>query len=136
MQKKKPAHQELVPVEIIERRILLVRGHKVMLDLADLYEVTTGNLNKAVKRNLKRFPEDFMFQLTKEEADDLRFQIGISKAAGGRVKVSSHVNHGPAQSSRLARFAGRRRRSRNEPRNRLVILGDDDLVARRKMMNQ
>ena len=51
-------------------------------DLAALYEVTTFNLNKAVKRNINRFPEDFMFQLTAEEADALRFQIGMSKAKG------------------------------------------------------
>jgi len=55
-------------------------------DLADLYEITTSNLNKAVKRNPDRFPEDFMFQLTKEEFEHLRFQIGISKESsrGGR----------------------------------------------------
>ena len=78
----------LVQLERIERSILLIRGHKVMLDadLAALYGVTTFNLNKAVKRNLGRFPEDFMFQLTAEEANALRFQIGISKRKrrGGR----------------------------------------------------
>jgi phage regulator Rha-like protein len=71
----------------IDRSILLIRGHKVMLDadLAHLYGVTTFNLNKAVKRNLDRFPQDFMFQLTAEEAAALRFQIGISKIGrGGR----------------------------------------------------
>jgi hypothetical protein len=74
----------LIPVEIIEKKILLIRGHKVMLDsdLAMLYEVETFNLNKAVKRNIDRFPEDFMFQLTTEEAGALRFQIGISKTEG------------------------------------------------------
>ena len=63
----------------IQQMIYEVRGVKVMLDkdLAELYQVTTGNLNKAVKRNIKRFPPDFMFQLTKEEWDSLRFQIGI-----------------------------------------------------------
>ena len=76
--------KELIPVEIIERKIYLIRGEKVMLDsdLAMLYEVETFNLNKAVKRNIDRFPEDFMFQLTKEEADSLRFQIGMSKTEG------------------------------------------------------
>jgi len=71
----------LIPVEMIEKKILLIRGEKVMLDadLAELYQVETFNLNKAVKRNIDRFPQDFMFQLTKEEADSLRFQIGISK---------------------------------------------------------
>ena len=74
----------LIPVEMIEKKILLIRGHKVMLDsdLAMLYEVETFNLNKAVKRNIDRFPEDFMFQLTKEEAGALRYQIGISKTEG------------------------------------------------------
>ena len=64
-----------------------VRGQKVMLDsdLAALYEVETFNLNKAVKRNIERFPGDFMFQLTKEEWEDLTFQNGISsKRHGGR----------------------------------------------------
>ena len=58
-----------VPVEMIERRIYLIRGHKVMLDshLAELYGVTTKRLNEQVKRNRNRFPEDFMFQLTREE---------------------------------------------------------------------
>jgi hypothetical protein len=71
---------------MIENRILLVRGQKVLLDsdLARLYQVTTGNLNKAVQRNRERFPADFMFQLTGEEADALRFQFGISKGRGGR----------------------------------------------------
>ncbi len=75
-----------VPVEIIERRIYLFRGQKVMLDndLAPLYQVETSNLNKAVKRNLNRFPGDFMFQLSQEEARSLRFQIGMSKPGGGR----------------------------------------------------
>lgn len=76
--------KEIILVEMIERKIYLIRGHKVMLDtdLAELYEVTTSNLNKAVKRNIDRFPDDFMFQLTKEEADSLRFQIGILKPGG------------------------------------------------------
>ncbi|HXI40971.1 MAG TPA: ORF6N domain-containing protein [Bryobacteraceae bacterium] len=82
MPKKKSTSQELVPVEIIERRILLIRGHKVMLDshLAELYQVPTFRLNEAVKRNRKRFPADFMFQLTKEEAESLKLQFGISNS--------------------------------------------------------
>jgi hypothetical protein len=70
-----------IPVERIEKAILLVRGQKVMLDrdLAELYGVTTGNLNKAVRRNLDRFPPDFMLQLKKEEYESLRFQFGILK---------------------------------------------------------
>ncbi len=73
-----------VPVERIAQKIYLIHGQKVMLDsdLAELYEVETANLNKAVKRNIERFPEDFMFQLTREEAESLRFQVGISKEPG------------------------------------------------------
>jgi phage regulator Rha-like protein len=74
----------LLPAEQIERSILLIRGQKVMLDidLASLYGVETGALVRAVKRNRDRFPTDFMFQLTKEEFDSLRCQIGTSKTAG------------------------------------------------------
>jgi hypothetical protein len=81
--KQRPS-QQLVPVEEIERRISSIRGQKVMLDadLARLYGVETFNLNKAVKRNLTRFPSDFMFQLTKPELRLLTFQIGISKNKG------------------------------------------------------
>jgi hypothetical protein len=69
---------ELVAPPQIEQAILLVRGQRVMLDrdLAAMYGVTTGNLNKAVQRNRSRFPADFMFQLTADEAEALRFQIG------------------------------------------------------------
>ena len=78
--------QSICPVERIERQIWLLRGHKVMLDadLAELYEVTTGNLNLAVRRNLKRFPSDFMFHLTAEEAQNLRLQNASSSRWGGR----------------------------------------------------
>ena len=70
----------------IQNLIYEIRGVKVMLDkdLAGLYHVTTGNLNKAVKRNIRRFPSDFMFQLTKEEWDSLRFQIGILEVGRGK----------------------------------------------------
>lgn len=66
-----------IPVERIERAILLIRGHKVMLDrdLAALYGVQTKALNQAVKRNLDRFPEDFMFQLAWEEAETVGSQF-------------------------------------------------------------
>jgi len=76
--------KDLIPAEVIERRIFLIRSHKVMLDgdLAELYGVTTFNLNKAVKRNRGRFPSDFMFQLSPHEAMALRFQIGMSKPSG------------------------------------------------------
>ena len=75
------------PTERIERSILLIRGHKVLLDvdLAALYGVPTKRLNEQVRRNRARFPEDFMFQLTAEEATSLRSQFATSnKGRGGR----------------------------------------------------
>ena len=84
-------------LQIIQNLIYEVRGVKVMVkvmldkDLAELYHVTTGNLNKAVKRNIRRFPSDFMFQLTKEEWDSLRFQIGILEV--GRGKYTKFLPH-------------------------------------------
>jgi hypothetical protein len=81
------ADAQLIPVEYIERRIVLLREHKVMLDsdLADLYQVTTGNLNLAVKRNRSRFPADFMFQLTKDESASLLLRFARAKGSrGGR----------------------------------------------------
>jgi hypothetical protein len=77
----------LIPVERIERAILLIRGEKVMLDsdLAELYGVETKVLNRAVQRNQGCFPSDFMFQLTAEEAESLRCQFGTSNVGrGGR----------------------------------------------------
>ena len=73
-------------IQTIQSRIYEIRGQRVMLDrdLAELYHVTTGNLNKAVKRNIKRFPPDFMFQLTADEWESLKFQIGILKNGRGQ----------------------------------------------------
>lgn len=81
--------KEIIPIKQVTRAILPVRGQKVLLDaeLARLYGVTTGNLNKAVARNRGRFPADFMFRLTAREAEGLIFQIGISKGRGGRRKL-------------------------------------------------
>lgn len=76
-----------VSVQIVERKIYLIRGHKVMVDedLADLYGVPTKRLNEQVQRNRKRFPEDFMFQLTRTEAEFLKSQFATSKVGrGGR----------------------------------------------------
>lgn len=75
------------PIERIESYILLVHGHKVLLDvhLASLYDVTTKRLNEQVRRNLSRFPKDFMFQLTAEESESLRSHFATSnKGRGGR----------------------------------------------------
>lgn len=84
--KQSPAESLPLPVELIERRIYVIRGHKVMLDsdLAELYQVPTFRLNEAVKRNRLRFPEDFMLQLTAEEADSLKSQTAMPKGRGGR----------------------------------------------------
>ena len=78
--------KELVLIRQVAQVIRVIRGEKVLLDfdLAPLYGVTTGNLNKAVRRNRDRFPSDFMFQLTAAEAESLIFQFGISKGRGGR----------------------------------------------------
>jgi hypothetical protein len=78
---------ELIPMERIQNSIFLIRGEKVMIDsdLAALYDVETKTLNRAVKRNADRFPEDFMFQLSKEELENLRCQFGTSSLEyGGR----------------------------------------------------
>lgn len=76
----------LIPIERIDRAILVFRGHRIMLDedLAGLYGVEVKALNQAVKRNLGRFPDDFMFQLTKKETEILRSQSVTSSSWGGR----------------------------------------------------
>jgi hypothetical protein len=98
-----PAGQPPIPVELIERRIYGIRGQKVMLDadLAELYQVPTKALNRAVKRNSNRFPDDFMFQLIDEEAESLRRQIGASnEGRGGRRYLPyAFTEHGVAMLS-------------------------------------
>ena len=87
MEKGKAAvDRAVIPIERITRAILLIRGQKVMLDeaLAVLYEVEIKALNRAVKRNVARFPVDFMFQLTLEEGERLRYQFGTLKAGRGQ----------------------------------------------------
>ena len=83
----------LIPIERVASRIFLVRGQKVMIDsdLAELYQVLTKNLNLAVRRNLRRFPEDFMFQLTLEEAEALRLQFATSNPARGGRRYLPYV---------------------------------------------
>jgi hypothetical protein len=80
----------LIPSEVIERRILVIRGHKVMLDthLAELYGVDTKTLKRAVRRNRDRFPPDFMFELTAEEHRALRYQFGT-------LKRGEHIKYRP-----------------------------------------
>ncbi|HXC24709.1 MAG TPA: ORF6N domain-containing protein [Gemmatimonadaceae bacterium] len=86
---------QLLPLapESVERRIFLVRGHKVMLDsdLADLYEVTTKRLNEAVSRNRSRFPEDFLIELTDEETTSLRSQFATSNVGRGGRRYNPYV---------------------------------------------
>jgi hypothetical protein len=78
--------RDLVPKERIERSILVLRRSKVMLDadLAALYGIDTKSLVRAVKRNLNRFPQDFAFQLSKDESRNLRYHFGTSSCWGGR----------------------------------------------------
>lgn len=78
--------KDIIPSEIILYKIYLVRSKKVMLDkdLAELYRVETSQLKRQVRRNIERFPEDFMYELTKEEFEDLRCQFGISRWGGTR----------------------------------------------------
>ena len=95
----------MVDLQLIQSKIYEIRGHKVMInrDLAELYQVTTGNLNKSVQRNIKRFPSDFMFQLTKEEFDQLKtnliFQNGISNWGGTRKLPYAFTEQGLAMLS-------------------------------------
>ena len=91
---------EVTDEEIVSK-IYLIRDKKIMLDkdLAELYDVTTGNLNKAVKRNIKRFPEDFMFQLTQAEFKNLVFQTGTSSWGGTRKMPYGFTEQGVAMLS-------------------------------------
>jgi len=91
----------IVPQEIIEQKIYLIRGRKVMLDkdLAVLYGVETKNLNKAVSRNIERFPTDFMFRLNENEFENLRFQIGTSSYGGRRYLPYVFTEQGVAMLS-------------------------------------
>lgn len=95
-----------IPAERIERGILLIRGQKVMLDtdLAALYGVTAKRLNEQVRRNIDRFPEDFMFMLTKKETEILRSQFATSSSWGGRrYRPLAFTEHGVAMLSSVLR---------------------------------
>ena len=86
----------------IENQIYIIRGKKVLLDrdLAVLYGVETRNLNKAVKRNIERFPEDFMLQLTEQEASNLMFHFGTSSQGSGLAKNDSGLRYQNGTSKR------------------------------------
>ncbi len=102
---RKIPKQEMGEIQVIQNKIYEIRGQRVMIDrdLAELYQVTTGNLNKAVKRNIRRFPPDFMFQLTKEEFEklkyDLIFQNGTSSWGGTRKLPYAFTEQGLAMLS-------------------------------------
>jgi phage regulator Rha-like protein len=83
-------------IQSIQNRIYEIRGERVMLDrdLAALYETETKALNLAVKRNMKRFPKDFMFQLRKEEFEDLRFQIETSEKSDHPLRLQIETSKG------------------------------------------
>jgi phage regulator Rha-like protein len=93
--------KSLVPLEIIEKKILLINGQKVMLDsdLAELYGVETKALVRAVRRNSERFPVDFMVQLTKEEFDNLKYHFGTSRWGGRRYLPYAFTEQGIAMLS-------------------------------------
>ncbi len=91
----------IVPAERIETKIFFIRGKKVMMDrdLAELYGVETKMLNRAVRRNIDRFPDDFMFQLNKQEAENLKFQFGASSWGGARRSPLVFTEQGVAMLS-------------------------------------
>lgn len=93
----------LIPVEIIERKILLIRGKKVMVDadLAELYGVETKALKRSVKRNMDRFPEDFLIQINSEEFESLRCHFGTSKRGGVRYLPYAFTENGVAMLSSI-----------------------------------
>ena len=90
-------------LQVIQSKIYEIRGYKEMLDfdLAEMYQVETKYLNLSVKRNIKRFPDDFMFQLTKEEWSSLRLQIETSKRGGRRYMPYAFTEQGVAMLSGL-----------------------------------
>jgi hypothetical protein len=95
----------VVPTEVIEQKILLIQGEKVILDkdLAALYGVTTKSLNQAVNRNIERFPKDFMIQLTNEEFKNLKFHFGTSSWGGTRKPPRAFTEQGVAMLSSVLR---------------------------------
>jgi hypothetical protein len=97
--------RSVVTVERIEAQIFMIRGQKVMLSthLAELYEVEVRALVQAVKRNIERFPEDFMFQLNAEEFANLKSQIVISSWGGSRAAPYAFTEHGVAMLSSVLR---------------------------------
>lgn len=121
-----------LPTEIIASKIYLLRGQKIMLDrdLAELYGVETAQLKRAVRRNIDRFPDDFMFELSKHELDDLRCQFGTSKWGGTRFRPFAFTEQGVAMlsgvlnSDRAIKVNIQIMRTFTQLRNMLVSHGD------------
>ena len=97
----------IIPDEVINNRIYLIRGHKIMIDkdLADLYKIETKQLKRQVRRNMERFPEDFMFELNEVEAEILRSQIGTSSWGGTRYVPMAFTEQGVAMLSSVVNSA-------------------------------
>jgi len=95
----------IIPIERIQRCIYLIRGHKVLLDsdLAELYGTETRKLLQSVKRNIERFPVDFMFQLNRAEFENLRSQIVTSSWGGRRYPPYAFTEQGLAMLSSVLR---------------------------------
>ena len=94
-----------IQIEVVTEKILTIRGKRVILDfeLAGLYEVETSQLKRAVRRNLDRFPDDFMFELSKEELENLRRQFGSSSWGGTRYSPYAFTEQGVAMLSSVLR---------------------------------
>jgi hypothetical protein len=103
MKKMNTNETNILPVTpgLVEQKIHVIRGQKVMIDedLAQLYDVETKQLNRAVQRNIDRFPDDFMFQLTKEEYQNLKYQFGTSSWGGKRKPAYAFTELGVAMLS-------------------------------------
>ena len=98
-------NKPIIPDEVVMSKIYFIRNQKVMLDfdLSALYGVETKALKQAVRRNIKRFPKDFMFELTKEEFNNLRSQIVTSKSGGTRYMPMAFTEHGVLMLSSILR---------------------------------
>ena len=96
---------EIIPIEQISGKILLIRGQKIMLDrdIANLYSVETGQLKRAVRRNIERFPKDFLFELTKDEFENLRCHFGTPSWGGTRYPPLAFTEQGVAMLSSVLR---------------------------------
>ena len=108
LKKDSEKEKSIIPIEVVSQKIFFIRGQKVMLDvdLAELYGVSVIRLNEQVKRNRSRFPEDFMFQINKDELESLRSQFAISKIegrGGRRYLPYAFTEHGVAMLSSVLR---------------------------------